>query len=56
MQRITRRHKLVRLLILIGAAFAWMGPPRPPMPPAPPGCWFPRPPRPPMPFHQAIQP
>jgi len=49
MQRITRRHKLVRLLILIGAAIAWMGPPHPPRPP---GCPFPRPPRPPMPFHE----
>jgi hypothetical protein len=49
MARVTRRHKIVRILFLIAAAIAWMGPPRPP---APPGCWFPRPPRPPMLFHQ----
>jgi|SoiMethySBSTD1v2_1073268.scaffolds.fasta_scaffold237191_3 hypothetical protein len=45
MARITRRHKIIRILILIAAAFAWMGPPAPP---APPGCPFRRPPRPPM--------
>ena len=47
MGRITRRHKIIRILILIGAAIVWMGPPRPPMPP---GC---RGPRPPMPYQQA---
>ena len=50
MARVTRRHKIVRILILIAAAFAWMGPPHPP---APPGCPFRGPPRPPMPYHQA---
>jgi hypothetical protein len=49
MQRAKRWHKLVRILILLAAALAWMGPPRPPMPPACPG---PRPPRPPMPYHE----
>jgi hypothetical protein len=49
MQRITRRYKILRLLILIGAAIAWMGPPRPP---APPGCRGPVPPKPPMPYHE----
>jgi hypothetical protein len=50
MARITRRHKIIRILILIGAAIAGMGPPAPP---APPGCPFRRPPRPPTPYHQA---
>jgi hypothetical protein len=49
MRRATRWHKLVRILILIGAALVWMGPPRPP---APPGCRGPVPPRPPMPYHE----
>ena len=50
MGRVTRRHRIVRILILVGAALFWMGPPRPPRPP---GCPFPgSPPRPPMPFHQ----
>ena len=46
MARVTRRHKIVRILFVIAAAIAWMGPPHPP---APPGCWFPRPPH---PFHE----
>jgi len=29
MARVTRRHKIVRILFLIAAAIAWMGPPRP---------------------------
>lgn len=51
MHRGTRLRRLVRILILVGAALLWMGPPRPP---APPGCPFPRPPRPPLPYHQAL--
>jgi hypothetical protein len=46
MRPITRRHKIFRILILVAAAFAWMGPPRPP---GVPGC---RGPRPPMPYHE----
>jgi hypothetical protein len=44
----TRLRRLVRILILLGAALVWMGPPRPP---APPGC---RGPRPPHPLHEAV--
>ena len=51
MRRVTRRHRIVRILILLGAAIFWMGPPRPPRPP---GCPFPGPPRPPMPHHQSL--
>ena len=51
MQRSPRLYKLVRIAILIAAAFAWMGPPHPP---APPGCFGPRPPRPPTPFQETI--
>lgn len=51
MRRVTRRHRIVRILILLGAAIFWVGPPRPPRPP---GCPFPRPPRPPMPYHQSL--
>ena len=49
MRRRTRLHRLIRILILLGAALVWMGPPRPP---APPGCRGPRPPPPPHPFHE----
>ena len=53
MHRGTRLHRLVRILILLGAALFWMGPPRPPFPP---GCPGPRPPRPPgpLPYHQTL--
>jgi hypothetical protein len=47
----TRLRRLVRILILLGAALVWMGPPRPPVPP---GCRGPRPPLPPHPFHEAV--
>ena len=33
MGRGTRLRRLVRILILLGAALFWMGPPRPPFPP-----------------------
>ncbi len=43
-----RTYRLLRILILLGAALFWMGPPRPP---APPGC---RGPVPPHPFSEAM--
>jgi hypothetical protein len=46
----TRGRRIVRVLILIGAAAFWMGLPRPP---GLPGC---RGPRPPHPFHEASNP
>jgi hypothetical protein len=48
MHRSTRLHRLVRILILLGAALVWMGPPRPP---GLPGC---RGPRPPHPLHEQV--
>ena len=54
MHRGTRLHGLIRILIVIGAALVWMGPPRPPGFPGCHGPVPPRPPAPPHPFHEKL--